>query len=158
MAGTDNDGGEIPEIEKWDPELTERVVNILRPVLKRYFRSEMCGSDNIPALGGALLVSNHSGGQFSLDAPILAVEFYNKFGYDRPINTLAHDVLVSGRLANVMPSNRDHSGKPAERLGGAARGSRRRGIPWRRLRRVSTNEQSQSHRFQRAYGLCQNSP
>ena len=103
MAGTDNDGGEIPEIEKWDPELTERVVKILRPVLKRYFRSEMCGSDNIPAVGGALLVSNHSGGQFSLDAPILAVEFYNKFGYDRPINTLAHDVLVSGRLANVMP-------------------------------------------------------
>ena len=32
---------EIPDIAKWDPDLTKRVVGILRPVVKRYFRSEV---------------------------------------------------------------------------------------------------------------------
>jgi 1-acyl-sn-glycerol-3-phosphate acyltransferase len=108
---------EIDEIKQWDAELTARVVSVLRPILKRYFRTEMRGWDNIPATGGALVVSNHSGGQFSLDVPIVAVEFYDRFGYDRPINTLAHDVLFSGPLANVMPrlgiirANRQNAGE-----------------------------------------------
>ena len=59
------------EIEKWDPILTERVTGMMRPVLKRYFRSEVHGLDNVPA-GGALVVSNHSGGQMAVDVPIFA--------------------------------------------------------------------------------------
>ncbi|MBV8966685.1 MAG: acyltransferase family protein [Mycobacteriaceae bacterium] len=90
------------EIEKWDPEFTERVISILRPVLRRYFRTEVRGLDNIPPAGGALLVSNHSGGQFAADVPILAIEFYEKFGYDRPIHTLSHDMLFTGPIANVL--------------------------------------------------------
>ena len=50
-----------PETAKWDPELTKRVVGFLRPIAKRYFRSEIRDLGRIPA-GGALLVSNHSGG------------------------------------------------------------------------------------------------
>ena len=117
MTEINTDLVEIDEIKKWDPELTARVVSFLRPILKRYFRTEMRGWDNIPATGGALVVSNHSGGQFSLDVPIVAVEFYDRFGYDRPINTLAHDVLLSGPLANVMPrlgiirANRQNAGE-----------------------------------------------
>ena len=57
---------EIPEIAKWDPDLTKRVVEILRPVAKRYFRSEVKDLGRIPA-GGALLVSNHSGGPTTTD-------------------------------------------------------------------------------------------
>lgn len=49
------------EIANWDPVLTERVVGILRPIVKRYFRSEVRGLSLIPS-GGALLVANHSGG------------------------------------------------------------------------------------------------
>jgi 1-acyl-sn-glycerol-3-phosphate acyltransferase len=64
--------------------------------------SEVRGPENIPPLGGALLVSNHSGGQFSLDVPILAVEYYDTFGYDRPIRTLAHDILFTGPVACVL--------------------------------------------------------
>ncbi|HEX9175545.1 MAG TPA: lysophospholipid acyltransferase family protein [Mycobacterium sp.] len=90
------------EIEKWDPEFTERVVGVLRPMLRRYFRTEVRGLDNIPPAGGALLVSNHSGGQFAADVPVLAVEFYDKFGYDRPIHTLSHDMLFIGPVANVL--------------------------------------------------------
>ncbi len=99
MSDTDVDR---VEIEKWDPEFTERVINIIRPLLRRYFRTEVRGLDNIPPAGGALLVSNHSGGQFAADVPVLAVEFYEKFGYDRPIHTLSHDILFVGPIANVF--------------------------------------------------------
>jgi 1-acyl-sn-glycerol-3-phosphate acyltransferase len=60
------------------------------------------GSDHIPPAGGVLLVSNHSGGQFSLDVPILAIDYYDKFGYGRPIRTLAHDALFTGPVADVL--------------------------------------------------------
>jgi 1-acyl-sn-glycerol-3-phosphate acyltransferase len=102
MSNTDGDGFEIDEVSKWDPEFTRRVVGILRPVMKRYFRAEVRGPENIPQVGGALLVSNHSGGQFSLDVPILAIEYYDTFGYDRPIRTLAHDILFAGPVADVL--------------------------------------------------------
>jgi 1-acyl-sn-glycerol-3-phosphate acyltransferase len=102
MSNGDAGHLEVDEIAKWDPEFTQRVVGFLRPVMKKYFRAEVRGSEHIPAVGGALLVSNHSGGQFSLDVPILGVEYYDKFGYDRPIRTLAHDFLFSGPVADVL--------------------------------------------------------
>jgi 1-acyl-sn-glycerol-3-phosphate acyltransferase len=103
MSSSDSDRVEVDQLAKWDPEFTQRAIGFVAPALRRYFRAEVRGSDNIPAAGGALLVSNHSGGQFALDVPILAVEFYEKFGYGRPMTTLAHDILFSGPLADVMP-------------------------------------------------------
>ncbi len=100
MIGDHAFGGQVA---KWDPHATKRVVDMIRPVLRRYFRAETRGMGNIPATGGALLVSNHSGGQFSLDVPVLAVEFYEAFGYDRPMNALAHDLLFTGKLEDMMP-------------------------------------------------------
>jgi acyl-CoA synthetase (AMP-forming)/AMP-acid ligase II len=41
-------------------------MGVTRPFLKRYFRSEVRGLDNMPP-GGALLVSNHSGGMLPMD-------------------------------------------------------------------------------------------
>ncbi len=86
---------EPSEHTKWDPGLTERVMGIMRPFLKRYFRSETRGLENIPA-GGALLVCNHSGGMLPMDVPILAADFYEQHGYDRPLYTLSHDMLSVG--------------------------------------------------------------
>jgi 1-acyl-sn-glycerol-3-phosphate acyltransferase len=57
--------------------------------------------DRVPP-GGALIVSNHSGGPFAMDVPTLWREFFAKFGYDRPIYTLGHDILFSGPLAGLM--------------------------------------------------------
>ena len=46
----------------FDRELTERFfMAALRPVAEKWFRLEVRGLDNIPAEGGALVVSNHSG-------------------------------------------------------------------------------------------------
>ena len=47
-------------------------------------------------------MSNHSGGQYAFDVPIIAVEFYEKWGYQRPIHTLSHDMLFVGPLKEWM--------------------------------------------------------
>jgi 1-acyl-sn-glycerol-3-phosphate acyltransferase len=53
------------------------------------------GLENFPA-GGALVVCNHSGGLFPMDVPIFAADFYDRFGYDRPVYTLSHAMLMIG--------------------------------------------------------------
>ena len=47
-------------------------------------------------------ISAPPGGPFAMDVPTLWREFYAKFGYDRPIYTLGHDILFSGPLAGLM--------------------------------------------------------
>ncbi len=98
MATTDI---EASELTKWDPGMTERMVGVMRPFLKRYFRSEVRGLENMPP-GGALLVSNHSGGMLPMDVPILQIDFYDKYGYDRPLYTLSHDILFVGPTGDLL--------------------------------------------------------
>ncbi len=46
----------------FDPDVTDRfLLAALRPIAEKWFRIEVLGADNIPAEGGALVVSNHSG-------------------------------------------------------------------------------------------------
>ena len=46
----------------FDAEMTERFfIAALRPIAQKWFRVEVRGIENIPATGGALVVSNHSG-------------------------------------------------------------------------------------------------
>jgi 1-acyl-sn-glycerol-3-phosphate acyltransferase len=73
------------EATKWDPSFTEQIKNWVSPVIKRYFRAEVHGVDSMPSTGGALVVSNHSGGMFTPDVLVFAPEFYDRFGYDRPL-------------------------------------------------------------------------
>ena len=109
----DTDTGDS-SIAKWDPDLTRRVVGILRPIVKRYFRSEVHGLEHVPT-GGALLVANHSGGMLATDLPTFAVDFYDTFGYDRPVYTLSHDVLSIGLTkqfflrTGFIPASRDNA-------------------------------------------------
>jgi len=79
-----------PEMAKWDPTFTELLINAVTPVIKRWFRPEVRGLETFPSIGGALLVSNHSGGVLTPDWNVLAPALYGKFGYDRPLYTLAH--------------------------------------------------------------------
>jgi 1-acyl-sn-glycerol-3-phosphate acyltransferase len=92
VSDTDSDEAEIG---KWDPGLTQRLMAVMRRFLKSYFRSEVHGLDSFPP-GGAMVVANHSGGMFPMDVPIFSVDFYQKFGYDRPVYTLSHDILFMG--------------------------------------------------------------
>jgi 1-acyl-sn-glycerol-3-phosphate acyltransferase len=95
MSGIRADGRETA---KWDPSVTASVANTVGSLIKRWFRAEVRGLDNIPAAGGALVVSNHSGGMLTPDVLIFAPAFYKKFGYDRPMYTLAHYALFLGPL------------------------------------------------------------
>jgi 1-acyl-sn-glycerol-3-phosphate acyltransferase len=98
MASTDI---EPSEITKWDPGLAECVMGFIRPLIKGYHRAEVRGLESFPA-GGALVVSNHSGGLFPMDVPVFATEFYEKFGYGRPVYTLSHDVIFTGPTGDFL--------------------------------------------------------
>src|SRR3984893_7923104 len=110
------------EIAKWDPMFTEKVKKAVGPIIKRWFRSEVRGLDAFP-LGGALVVSNHSGGMLTPDVVVFASAFYDAFGYDRPVYTLAHDTLYVGPFADWLPrvgvihATREHAAE-ALRSGG----------------------------------------
>ena len=107
--------GADKKVAKWDPDLTRQIVGRVGPLIKRYFRAEVRDLERVPAAGGALVVSNHSGGMFTPDVLVFAPEFYNKFGYDRPIYTLGHDMIFVGPVgdllhrAGVIEANRENA-------------------------------------------------
>lgn len=119
---TDDDHADVGDIGKFDPVLTQRLMGVMRPALKAYFRSEVHGLGSFPP-GGALVVGNHSGGMFPMDVPIFSVHFYEKFGYDRPVYTLSHDILMTGptgdffRRTGYIRANRENAAQ-ALRSGG----------------------------------------
>jgi 1-acyl-sn-glycerol-3-phosphate acyltransferase len=110
-------GEDKPEVAKWDPGFTRQITRTVGPLIKRYFRAEVRGLDSIPKAGGALVVSNHSGGMFTPDVLIFAPAFYDKFGYDRPLYTLAHyGVFIANigdwlRRAGVIEASRENAAK-----------------------------------------------
>jgi 1-acyl-sn-glycerol-3-phosphate acyltransferase len=110
-------GEDKPEVAKWDPGFTRQITSTVGPLIKRYFRAEVRGLDSIPKAGGALVVSNHSGGMFTPDVLIFAPAFYDKFGYDRPLYTLAHyGVFIANigdwlRRAGVIEASRENAAK-----------------------------------------------
>jgi 1-acyl-sn-glycerol-3-phosphate acyltransferase len=91
-AGEELTGNEIahPEAAKWDPTFTELLIKAVTPLIKRWFRPEVRGLEAFPSTGGALLVSKHSGGVLTPDWNVLAPALYGRFGYDRPLYTVAH--------------------------------------------------------------------
>lgn len=39
---------------------------------------------------------------FPMDVPVFSVDFYDKFGYDRPVYTLSHDILFMGLTGDLF--------------------------------------------------------
>lgn len=84
------------ELQNWDPEFVEQVKGKGWSVLRRYFRADVRGLEALPHGGGALIVSNHSGGSLTPDVVIFGCAFYDRFGYARPLFTLAHSKVFIG--------------------------------------------------------------
>lgn len=77
----------------FDPDLTENVLlAILRPLYENWFRVEVRGLDNIPAVGGALLVANHSG-TLPVDGLMTHVAVHDHHPAHRHIRMLGADLV-----------------------------------------------------------------
>ena len=97
-----DDDGDLSDLEKWDPGFIEWARKVAGPIGKIWFRAEVRGLERMPPTGGALLVSNHSGGAMTPDVLVLAPAFYEKLGYERPLYTLAHYGLFKTPLAGTL--------------------------------------------------------
>ncbi|WP_205472074.1 1-acyl-sn-glycerol-3-phosphate acyltransferase [Nocardioides sp. SYSU D00038] len=121
----------------FDAEITERFfMAALRPIAQRWFRIEVRGLENIPAEGGALVVSNHSG-TVPVDGLMTMVTIHDHTGrFLRPlgadlvfrmpvVSTLARKggttlacsedaerMLRQGELVGVWPEGFKGIGKP----------------------------------------------
>jgi 1-acyl-sn-glycerol-3-phosphate acyltransferase len=125
----------------FDPEVTERfLLAAIRPLKEKWFRVEVRGAENIPADGGALVVSNHSG-TVPVDGLVTMVsvndatgrhlrplgadlvfrtpfigELARKGGATLACNEDAQRMLSGGELVGVWPEGFKGIGKPyAER-------------------------------------------
>ncbi|MFZ2501488.1 MAG: lysophospholipid acyltransferase family protein, partial [Nocardioides sp.] len=75
----------------FDQELTEKyVLSVLRPLAEKWFRVEVRGAENIPATGGALIVSNHSG-TIPIDAGVVMSTVHTASG--RFLRALGADLV-----------------------------------------------------------------
>ena len=90
------------------------LIPLLRLVVKTWYRSEVTGMEKMPE-GGALMVSNHSGGLIAMDVPVIAVAFHDTFGADRPLYVLAHDLLFLGQSGPGHAARRLPARHPRER-------------------------------------------
>jgi 1-acyl-sn-glycerol-3-phosphate acyltransferase len=121
----------------FDQEITERfLLAALRPIAQKWFRVEVRGAENIPAEGGALVVSNHSG-TIPVDGLVTSVSIHDHTGrFLRPLgadlvfrlplvgdlarkggatlacNEDAERMLRSGELVGVWPEGFKGIGKP----------------------------------------------
>ncbi|GAC1384099.1 MAG: hypothetical protein NVSMB48_18620 [Marmoricola sp.] len=85
----------------FDREITERFVfAAIRPLKEKWFRIEVRGIENIPATGGALVVSNHSG-TIPVDGLMTSVSIHDHAGrFLRPLGAdLVFSLPVIGDLA-----------------------------------------------------------
>jgi len=97
-----------------DPAYVARLLPLLKLAMRTWFRSSVTGMEHVPE-GGALMVSNHSGGLLAMDVPILATAFADEFGAERPLHVLAHDLLFTGSAGpfftrcGFLPADREHA-------------------------------------------------
>jgi 1-acyl-sn-glycerol-3-phosphate acyltransferase len=78
----------------FDADLTEHAVApLLKPLYDQWFRVEVNGIDNIPDTGGALLVANHAGGLWALDAVMTAVAVHTEHPAGRFLRMLSADLV-----------------------------------------------------------------
>lgn len=102
------------DLESRDPGALAAALPVLRILTALWHRSDVRDVRRIPD-GGALVVSNHSGGMVAVDVPLLAVAIHDEFGDERPLYCLTHDMMFLGPLGPIMrrfgfiPASREHA-------------------------------------------------
>ncbi len=78
----------------FDAEFTQNLVlPLLRPLYQHWFRVEVTGVGNIPAADGALLVANHAGGLWALDAAMTATAVHEETAGSRYLRMLGAELV-----------------------------------------------------------------
>jgi 1-acyl-sn-glycerol-3-phosphate acyltransferase len=84
----------------FDQEITERfLMAALRPIAQKWFRIEVRGIENIPADGGALVVSNHSG-TLPVDGLMTLVAIHDHTG--RFLRPLGADLVFKSPVVSTL--------------------------------------------------------
>ena len=105
----------------YDADFTEHVFYpMLRPIYRHWFRVEVRGVENIPATGGALVVSNHSG-TVALDSLMVQLAIHDEHPQHRVMRALGADLVfqtpflgtIARRSGSTLAASED-----AERLFG----------------------------------------
>jgi 1-acyl-sn-glycerol-3-phosphate acyltransferase len=87
----------------FDKEFTETLaLPALRTLYEKWFRVEVNGIENVPDTGPALLVANHAGGLWPLDAAMTAVAVRLEHPYERFLRPLAADLLFGTPGAGTL--------------------------------------------------------
>ncbi|MFC7487338.1 1-acyl-sn-glycerol-3-phosphate acyltransferase [Knoellia sp. CPCC 206453] len=77
----------------YDEHFAENVIfPMLRPIYRNWFRVEVRGLENIPAEGGALIVSNHSG-TIAIDSLMVAQAVHDEHPQHRVMRALGADLV-----------------------------------------------------------------
>jgi 1-acyl-sn-glycerol-3-phosphate acyltransferase len=93
----------------YDEDLTDQVLmSLLRPLYDQYFRVEVKGIENIPAEGGALVVSNHSG-TLPMDGLMMQVAVHDHHPAGRHLRLLAADLVFMLPLVNELARKAGHT-------------------------------------------------
>lgn len=88
--------------EQRDPDLIRENLPLNWLLATLYFRARVDGMNNIPDLGPALLVGNHSGGNYIPDSFILGMAFATYFGAERPWFALTHSAAMAMPILGPM--------------------------------------------------------
>ncbi len=90
----------------FDSDLNDHVIlPALRPLYEKWFRAETIGMHNVPDIGGALVVANHSG-TLPLDALMVAVALHDDHPARRNLRMLGADFMF--KFPGVGPLARKH--------------------------------------------------
>lgn len=96
-----------------DDTFMERQKYLWNPLMDYWFRMEIEGWERLPD-PPALLVGIHSGAPFVWDAWTVGIQWWRRFGSDRPLHGTAHDALMAApgvgsyfRRMGVLPAAPD---------------------------------------------------
>src|SRR4051812_23171249 len=91
----------------------EKQKYLWNPLMDYWFRMEIEGWENIPE-PPVLLVGIHSGAPFVWDAWTVGIQWWRRFGAERPLHGTAHDALMAlpgvgsyFRKMGVLPAAKD---------------------------------------------------
>ncbi len=86
----------------FDPDLADHLLlPALRPLFERWFRVETVGLENVPDVGGALIVANHSG-TVPMDALMTTVALHDEHPAARRFRLLGADLVFQVPFIGAM--------------------------------------------------------